>query len=94
MCYEVIILFQLCCFCFWKILRKIQEICKKRPAPRKVCHYSYSNYVSYVPLRENVTHGFINWGEPTSKMGPGDKTGASYAFDLWDWANGTYHYDI
>ena len=41
---------------------------------------------------EGETHRFIDWGEPNCKRGPGDKTGASYAFDLYDFAMGTYYY--
>ena len=37
---------------------------------------------------------FIDWGEPNCRRGPGDKTNASYAFDLYDFARGRYRYDI
>ena len=37
---------------------------------------------------------FIGPGEENCKLGPGDHTGASYAFDIYDFANGTYRYEI
>ena len=37
---------------------------------------------------------FIGPGEATSRLAPGDHTGTSYAFDIYDFANGTYHYEI
>lgn len=37
---------------------------------------------------------FIGPGEANCKLGPGDHTGASYAFDIYDFANGTYKYEI
>ena len=43
---------------------------------------------------EGGVHRFIEWGVATSRKGPGDRTGASYAFDIYDFANGTYHYII
>ena len=52
------------------------------------------NRVVHILLTNDEVHGFIGKGENTSKRGPGDKTGASYAFDLYDFANGTYHYEI
>ena len=48
----------------------------------------------HIKLRIDEVHGFIGPGENASKMGPGDKTGASYAFDIYDFANGTYHCEI
>ena len=37
---------------------------------------------------------FIQPGYADCRKGPGDKTGASYAFDLYDFDKGTYHYII
>lgn len=37
---------------------------------------------------------FIGPGEANCKLGPGDHTGNSYAFDIYDWANGIYHYEV
>ena len=45
-------------------------------------------------LEESENRRFIDKGEANCKRGPGDKTGASYAFDLYDFAVGTYHYKI
>ena len=39
-------------------------------------------------------HRFVDKGEATSKRGPGDPTCASYAFDIYDFANGRYRYRI
>ncbi len=41
-----------------------------------------------------ITHYLIGPGEANCKLGPGDHTGASYAFDIYDFANGTYKYEI
>ena len=43
---------------------------------------------------ESENRHFIDKGEANCRRGPGDKTGASYAFDLYDFAVGTYHYKI
>ena len=40
-------------------------------------------------------HRFINEGNgPEYRRGPGDETGASYAFSLYDFIKGTYRYTI
>ena len=41
-----------------------------------------------------IYYYFIGPGEANCRRGPGDHTGASYAFDIYDFANGTYHYEI
>lgn len=45
-------------------------------------------------VRNDDIHRFVDKGENISKRGPGDPTGASYAFDIYDFANGTYTYHI
>lgn len=35
---------------------------------------------------------FINTGDNLSKLGPGDRTYASFAFDIVDFAKGTYKF--
>ena len=72
-------------------------------------HIVYPNLTTlrYVPNRREMRrilfdliiddgefHRFIDWGEPNCRRGPGDKTGASLAFDLYDFAMGTYRYHI
>jgi len=37
---------------------------------------------------------FIGPGYAVSRRAPGDHIGGSYAFDIYDWANGTYEYEI
>ena len=52
--------------------------------------------------RKAPLHKKNNWeaayligpGEANCKLGPGDHTGVSYAFDIYDFANGTYKYEI
>ena len=48
----------------------------------------------YALVKDDEIHRFIDKGEAASKRGPGDDTGASYAFDIFDFANGTYRYRI
>jgi len=45
-------------------------------------------------VKDDAIHRFVDFGESNCKRGPGDDTGASYAFDLFDFANGTYRYRI
>ena len=45
-------------------------------------------------VKDDEIHRFIDKREAASKRGPGDDTGASYAFDIFDFANGTYRYRI
>ena len=37
---------------------------------------------------------FIGPGEAVSRRGPGDHIGTSYFFDIYDWTNGVYRYEI
>ena len=49
---------------------------------------------SVMPRKNFQAAAFIGPGYATSKLGPGDHTGASYAFDIYDFANGTYRYEV
>ena len=40
----------------------------------------------------NEVRRFVNKGKPTIRKAPGDYIGVSYAFNIYDFANGTYGY--
>ena len=44
--------------------------------------------------RPDEVHQFIDKGQAATKRGPGDPDCASYAFDIYDFANGRYRYRI
>ncbi len=51
--------------------------------------------VLFALVKKDEEYGrFITPGCANCKKGPGDKTGASYAFDIYDFSNGTYRYVI
>ena len=54
----------------------------------------YNRILCCLVRRPDEVHRFIDKGEATSKRGPGDPKCASYAFDIYDFANGTYRYQI
>ena len=54
----------------------------------------YNRILCCLVRRPDELHRFIDKGEATSKRGPGDPKCASYAFDIYDFANGVYRYRI
>lgn len=54
----------------------------------------YNRILGCLVRRPDEVHRFIDKGEAASKRGPGDPDCASYAFDIYDFANGVYRYRI
>ena len=50
--------------------------------------------IYYALVKNDDIHHFIDAGESNCKRFCNDDTCASYAFDIYDFANGTYSYHI
>ena len=67
--------------------------------PNPTPHYTRNSKEEHqvrfsLAIADSEHRHFIDWAEPDCKRGPGDPTGASYAFDLYDFSKGIYHYQI